>query len=276
MKQRKKTSAKPPTHTGAPPAYFLKTLTVTSSVSLLIEHTRKEREFLVRQSTEEISDRIWLELLELAERIRKIRLVNGKPENPANDLAVVAILAAKILEELATTDAKIEIMLAAARKNLWPVNLRLGVRKGKVVLVGADKAKTYLTSIRLGENPPRILKNLQNPEASPFSKAAERLYNALLDWRDLGAWRGEITGWAKKLLLLDVPITSENVNDWWSVAKTWMDEQWVTHNEFFKPLIKQLKLDCPNYTPSMVKRRVIDDSLKKAFKALPSEVVVED
>jgi len=214
-------------------------------------------------------------LWELAERIRKIRTVKGQQENAAKDLAFVATTAATILEELAATDAKTEIKLAAARKNLWPVNLRLGVKNKKAVLVGADKAKTYLTSISLGQSPPRILKNLQNPEASPFSKAAELLYNALLDWRDHGAWRGKITPWAKKLLELDVAMTSSNVPEWWSVAKTWMDEQWEIHHEFFDPLIKHLKLDDENFTPSMVKRRVIDDSLKKAFKALPC-VAVED
>jgi hypothetical protein len=199
--------------------------------------------------------------------------VNGKLENAAVALAGVATVAASILEDLAATDSKVEITVAAARKNCWPVNMRLGKKGGKVVLVGANRVRAYLTSIRLSQRPPRILKNLQNPEASLFSKAAELLYSAMLDWRDHGAWRGQITPWAEKLLALDATITSQNVGDWWSVAKIWMDEQWEANKAFFNPLIKHLGLHKRALYPSEVKRRVIDDSLKKAFKALPTAFV---
>ncbi|MEI8290953.1 MAG: hypothetical protein WCH99_15925 [Verrucomicrobiota bacterium] len=272
-KPSKKAATKPKSQTGAPAANFLKVLTVPPSVPLLIGHTRRQREFLSKQSTKEIMERMWLELWELAERTTKIRTVNAKPENAAVDLARVATVAADILEELAATSANVEITAAAARKNRWPVNLRLGKKGRKVVLVGGDKAKSYLTGIKLGQCPPRPLKSLQNPDASPFSKAAELLYGAMLDWRDQGAWRGGVTEWAEKLLALDVPINSRNVDEWWSVAKTWMDEQWEANHDFFHPLIKHLGLNRRALYQSEVKRRVIDDSLKKAFKALPAAFV---
>jgi len=268
MKPSKRASTKRKPQTGAPPAFFLKTLEVSASVALLIEDTRQRREYLSLQPTKEIKHRIYLELLELAERTARIRTVNGKPENAAVDLAGVATLAANILEELAATDAKVEITLAAARKNCWPVNMRLGKKGRKVVLVGAKKTKAYLTRIKLGQNPTRLLQNLQNPEASLFSKVAELLYSALLDYREHGAWRGEVTKWAEKLLALDVPISPRNVDEWWSVAKTWMYEQWEANHNYFNPLIEHLGLHDKALFPSEVKRRVIDDSLKKSFKSL--------
>ena len=261
--------------TGAPPAYFLLSLEMGPSVLFLIEHTRAERASLAGEPTKEITKRVWHELLELAERVRYPRVSSaGEFENAAQDLAAVATAGASFLEDLARTDAKPDIILAAARKTTWPVNLRLGVKRKKGELCptfeSADKVKDYLISIRLGESPERILKHVQDPEANPFKRAAEMLVQALLDWREKGMFRaGQWDNpWARELVSLDYPMTAANVGRWWAVAKLWMDEQWESNRDLFRPLIKHLKLDNPQYTESMVKSRVIDDSLKKAFKAL--------
>jgi len=270
MKQK----PKPRKPTGAPCANIFEALTKPPTLASQIHHTRKQRNHLVQFSSDEIKVQIRLALLELAERSRKIIIKSGKLINPsADDLATVAILAAGILEELAATDLKGDIISAASRKNWWPVNMQLGVKGGKVSLVGRDKVKTYLMNIRLGQNRPRIFKNLQNPDAGIFSKAAELLYCALLDWRELGAWRGKATEWGKQLISLEAPITPENAHEWWVVAKAWMDEQWEANNDFFTPLINHLGLQKRPLYPSEIKRRVIDDSLKKAFMALPSASV---
>jgi hypothetical protein len=80
---------------------------------------------------------------------------------------------------------------------------------------------------------------------------------------------------AKRLLELDDPMTTANVKKWWSVAKRWMDEQWATNPELFKPLIASCKSKGEslaggrhdNY-PSEVRRTVIDLRLREAFFAL--------
>jgi hypothetical protein len=276
MKPQKKTSKRPaPKLTGAPPPIFLKSLLVKplAGLLMLMKSSRQKRKPLARVPTKKIAERIWLELLELAERSIQIRTVNGQLENAAEDLARVATAATSILQDLAASGSKMEIISAAMGKNTWPVNMRLGKKGGKPVLEGIDKTKKYLTSIKLGLSPHRIMKKLQDPEGNPFSKAAELIYGGLLDLRSRASWQGQIPEWRMKLLLLDEPITTSNAGEWWSVAKAWMDEHWVANRDLFSPLIKHLKLDDKNYTPSMVKRRVIDDSLKKAFMALPMALV---
>jgi hypothetical protein len=255
---------------GAPPAYFLSSLGVKSLAHHLIENTCAERAALVVPPAQKISKSIFFQLVELASRIVQPKF----KENAAEDLAMVGTVAANLLEELARTHKGPEIALAAARKNCWPVNLRLGVKAkaGKMVptLEGIEKAKEYLVRIQLGRTPERVLKHLQNPQANPFARAAELLYSSLCDQRQKAAQSGRPckNSWPDKLLSLDHPMTGANVDRWWAVAKRWMDEQWSSNRELFTPLIKHLRLNNPRFTPSIVKRQVIDDSLKKAFKAL--------
>ena len=72
--------------------------------------------------------------------------------------------------------------------------------------------------------------------------------------------------------LLDYPMTTDNVEKWWDVAKRWMDEQWETNPESFKPLIASCKskgkpLSDVGLFDSEKKSRVIL-RLKEAFFAL--------
>jgi hypothetical protein len=216
-------------------------------------------------------------------------------ENAAEDLAALASTAADILQQLAVTDARQQICSAAEIRNSWPVNIQLGVkringsREYGVTLKDAKKVKEFLQSIQLGRNPERPLKRLQDPEATPFTKAAELLLSRLLDWREDGACVN-FTPWAKDLMSLDYPMTKDNVNDWWTVAKRWMDEQWEAKPELFTPLKKacrhekswkdkagkkiieekEVSLDRSDtgLFDSEIKSRVIDLRLKEAFFAL--------
>lgn len=295
--------------TGAPKAHFLLALCVERPIEFLIEQFRHERESLASMPTQQISDRITFELLELAERVIRPKMTPmGLDQAAAEELATAAITAANILEQLALNSsgrAKNHISYVAADKNSWPVNLRLGVRKQKgksePTLERAKEAKAYLLSIRLGQSSPPVLKHLQTPGAKTiFKRAAELLLHHLHDWQDNGVWReatreGKCTQWSKDLLALDYPMTTENVDGWWSVAKRWMDEQWKINQSYFEPLIavcKTSKIVNESTTPygvgsgppKQVKRKVpitdaalypceprsivIDLRLKEAFCAL--------
>ncbi len=74
--------------------------------------------------------------------------------------------------------------------------------------------------------------------------------------------------WARDVIELKEPMTKANAGEWWAVAKFLLDEIWKKNREAFSHLIRHLDLDDPNYTPSLVRKQVIDDSLKKVFKAL--------
>ena len=85
-------------------------------------------------------------------------------------------------------------------------------------------------------------------------------------------------------------MTKDNVNDWWAVAKRWMDEQWEAKPELFTPLKKACKheksrkgkddkkiIEEKNVSldrsdtglfESEIKSRVIDLRLREAFFAL--------
>jgi hypothetical protein len=209
---------------------------------------------------------------------------HGHLENAAEDLAAMATTAAHFLEDLARSEEfseRLSIQLAAREKNYWPVLLRLGAKRGgkgghQPTLEGWDKTKAYLSNIHLGQNAPAELRYIGDRRATPFKKAAALLLHGLREWQEHGVWRqfardGKITPWAKKLCSLDDEMTPENVDEWWSVAKVWVDEQWESNRESFEPLIRHLKLDSAKQTPSLVKKQVIDDSLKKAFKALADD-----
>jgi hypothetical protein len=104
-----------------------------------------------------------------------------------------------------------------------------------------------------------------------FNKLITELYTSLLMMKhDLRFFYGneKMTPWTKRLAALSEPLTKTNADDWWTVAKVWLDEQWELNQKVFTPLIRSLKMDSPIYTPSLKKRRVVDDSLKKAFKSL--------
>ena len=274
--------------TGAPPLFLnIPELGATGDVRglrLLLEKSRNERQRFRDLATKEVTKQIWWALLELAERIMYPRPTRHGvwEEDAAEGLAAMATAAAHFLEDLAYSDQfsdeRLSIEFAAKRKNYWPVLLRLGAKQAgkggpEPTLEGWDRTKTYLSNIHLGQDAPAELRYIGDRRATPFKRAAALLLHALLEWRKHGVPRqfasdGTITPWAKKLLSLDDEMTPENADEWWSVAKVWLDEQWEANRESFEPLIRHLKLDSAKQTPSLVKRQVIDDSLKKAFKAL--------
>ena len=68
-------------------------------------------------------------------------------------------------------------------------------------------------------------------------------------------------------------MTEANVDEWWAVAKEYLDAVWSDENErerAFGVLINHStkKEMLPNMSPSIVKSRIIDDGLKKSFRAL--------
>jgi hypothetical protein len=235
-----------------------------------------ERISLRGLSTEEIGRRIYLELMELADRVTWRRWTGKGLDYSADKLASAAILAAELLEHLSASQSREEraMLVRAARQKLcWPVVLRPGVKRNRAgesitTVVGIKKAKSYLRAIELGRDAASVLGHIHDREANPFKRTAELLLDELLRWREFGAWRKPISPWNKKLLSLEYPMTSENVRQWWSLAKEWMDETWRSNSEKFEPLVKHLNLDRKKHTPSLVKRQVIDDSLKKAFVTL--------
>jgi hypothetical protein len=279
----KKKAVASPEKTDAPPAIFLEALKIGNLAELIVEQTKFQRQAsgLVEESTDKISDRVWLELVELADRVLYPRLVpHGGLENAAEHLSATATAAANFLEQLAHTGAKDMIIAAAERKNSWPVNMRLGNRKKKgsnkfvATLQDFDKVKDFLIDIRLGQSSLGPLKSLNDLNATIFTKTAELLFSEMIHFREFGA-AGFRTAWAKKLMLLRYPMTTDNNGEWWSVAKLWMDEQWKSNPELFEPLVaackskgKSLAGNRHDLYRSEVKRNVIDVSLRSVFLAL--------
>lgn len=268
--------------TGAPSAGFLSELEIEAPIGLLITGTRDQRKSNALVTSDEIGKRIWMDLLELADRVSNPKWTGKSFDDleSAENLAYMANSAAMLLEHLASSKewmVKKLISAAAQKMEFWAVPLRRGVKKGKPSLEGVDKAKAYLNDIKLGKHADSgaVLKYFNDGRANIFKRAAELLLYKLVSWREHGAWRGEITDWAKELYALKLPMRSADVDAWWSVAKQWMDEQWETNPEIFKPLIasckskgKSLAGDRHEHYPSQVRRDVIDVRLREVFFAL--------
>jgi hypothetical protein len=271
--------------TGAPRAAFLTHGVADPAdilrLRLLVESSRKEREAFRSLPTDEVSKQLWWGLLELAERVMRPRLTKGRLENAAGDLALIATAAARFLEDFARSNLDEEkrcINMAARRKSHWPVLLRLGSKRNRrggpsATLEGADKAKAYLRSIQLGQDAPEAIKHIVDPNATPFKRTAAWFCQGLFDLQQ--EWRGALTPWARRLYALDLPMTGDNVEEWWSVAKEWIDEQWETNRDGFRPLIAACKSKGKSLAggrhelyESEVRRNVIDVRLKEAFFAL--------
>ncbi|MDB6021275.1 MAG: hypothetical protein JWQ04_1132 [Pedosphaera sp.] len=242
----------------------------------IAQHRTKNHANFAPLSTGKIGEQIYSELTELASRVGWPQFDGKRVDRAADVLAGLAIFAAQLLEYLAFSgerDERVNLGWAAKEKNSWPVLLRLGVKQNRngqrtAILEGAKKAKEYLSAIQLGKNATQVLRHLADRKTNPFKMAAELLLHELCRWRESGAWREPVTSWGRKLLFLEYPMTAKNVGEWWSLAKAWMDEQWTANPDLFEPLIKHLSLDRKKHTPSLVKRQVIDDSLKKAFLTL--------
>jgi hypothetical protein len=203
----------------------------------------------------------------------------GEPKHAANSLAFATQQAATWLENLSVKRADL-LREVAKSFHTWPVNLSVRKDKNDKWKIARLKfARKYLerlevnTACRLPSE-----KYTGAEQKSPFRVAAEELYVDMLLMKHnpefhfltkrKRGWFLNLTPWAKKLTALSEPMMRANAPDWWRVAKVWIDEQWEIRREVFEPLIRHLKLSDKNFTPSLVKKQVIDDSLKKAFKAL--------
>jgi hypothetical protein len=205
---------------------------------------------------------------------------------------VVARLALFITDELLSLTNERQSLLQKIAKQFesWPVNL--GVKsKSKVkdghtsivpILTGVEWAKSYLFG--LGVNLPQPIQPEKHDgisERSIFHHAADVLYRQLLRIKNSPrcfflkpptkrkGWSFKISAWGQRLISMSEPMTRGKSSDkWWALAKVLLDELWEERRETFKPLIRHLKFDEGLHTPSLVRKQVIDDSLKKAFKAL--------
>lgn len=233
------------------------------------------------------------ERLEGEDALNERRELDAKQAGQAaHCLALVGQSAARWLEHLSRE--RLELLRAVAGKfATWPVNIGMGKAKrtGQRDIQRVKIAGKYLRRLDLNSEP--HWPETENPAAdgvSPFCLAAEQLYGALRGIKsdprsyfttpppartavEMVLFRNRpikflISRWGKRLLALEEPMTKANASAWWSVAKVFLDELWGNQPAKFRPLIAHLKLGAPYLTPSLVRSRVIDDSLKKAFKAL--------
>lgn len=276
--------------TGAPPLFFpLKLVEGISSLRNIVRATQKERDSSKSDTTMVVTRQVFLGLVELAERIMSPRWdeeLRGTM-SAADGLASMGIAAATFLEDLAHSDLvgeKLHIQFAARQKTRWPVLLRIASKqKGKgdrePTLVGAAKAKDYLCELGLGQEAPVKKRALGISGENIFSQAAEFVLVSLQRWREHGVQRlifeGTATKWARSLWSLELPLTKCNVDEWWAVAKVWLDEQWEANREVFRPLIaackskgKSLAGSRHELIDSEIRRTVIDLRLKEAFHGL--------
>lgn len=203
---------------------------------------------------------------------------NQETIRAANSLANLAVRASTWLENLSVKCPDL-IQKVAREFVLWPVNLGLlrrvqkgkdGKRRVKMLLSRREFAERYLKKLDVNANSRWPNSNFTGAEEIfPFRLAAVRLHTDLLMMKQAPESSfPKLTPWAKKLIALPEPLTTANADAWWAVAKEWLDEQWDANRRQFLPLIRHLKLDNDAYTQSYVRKQVIDDSLKKAFKAL--------
>ncbi|MEI7731680.1 MAG: hypothetical protein WCO56_19065 [Verrucomicrobiota bacterium] len=273
---------RPPT--GAPPADFLQHLDIDPVAAFIAsEDWKKERQSLFgNQTNSEVFKNFLLALVELADRTIHPKIAMRGTEDTANDLASAAIIATQFLERVAAIE-RIGVSLAAMKHPWWPVLLGLGSKqdpknpKGEPILIlkRAEEAKEYLCQIKLGQSTENSIKLFGDPDASPFNKAAERLLQTLVQLRNKCPDNIEkITPWQKDLFALDYPMTKDNAERWWTVAKAWMVEYWnKTDGAAFLVLQNHCKVgkvplaDAPLY-PSEKRRNIIDIRLREAFLAL--------
>ena len=202
-----------------------------------------------------------------------------EPKEAISALAFLAQEAATYLEHVFVKNAAV-IREIAATCDLWPVNLGLRVKmvKGRPVYEVNRQAFARDYLMRLGLNSSCDFPSWRESGAesiSPFSLAAKELHTKMLLLKERRKiCFSKITPWARRLFALTEPMTKANSTEWWSVAKVYLYARWEKEQEEFRPLIEHVRFKYPiqlsNETPyeSMVKSRVIDNSLKEAFIAL--------
>lgn len=226
---------------------------------------------------------------ELCRRLVESDLKEAKDATAA--LALAGQQAARLLEHLENPRPEL-LREVAPMFNTWPVNLGQTKPKqgGRQDLTRAETVKSYLH--RIGLNSGQYWPETENPATdttSPFRVAAETLYSALRHTRRQ-PWMSftqrkrkgarhvehEISTWGEMLLSLSEPMTATNSQDWWRVAKTWLDEDWRLNPGDFKVLRDSCKSGGHPLSEggrheqyaSEVRRTVIDVRFKEAFEAL--------
>ncbi len=214
---------------------------------------------------------------ELTELLKKRDEKESK--RAAESLASLTRKAVTWLENLSVRRPEL-IREVAKSSALWPVNLGMDKDKsGNPKVTRQTFARKYIERLAVNTECRWPGSDVTGAESlSPFHVAARELYTQLLVKKS-EPWQVNFqkqTRWARTLFALEEPMTSRNAEAWWKTAKVWIDEQWdlSTRVETFGPLVLHLHLDNQAYTSSIVKRQVIDDSLKKAFKALAIKVAL--
>ena len=192
-------------------------------------------------------------------------------------LASAGTTTAQYLENLFVKRRE-RITKVAARSAVWPVNLSLRKRwvetKTEVSLDRKTFALEYLTGIRLGESCKYPTRHDSGAERiSPLRLAAEDLYRQMMIIKELGTPAfEELTPWYKAIMELPIPMATSNAHNWWKVAKVFLDERWRKAPHEFDVIVDYLRLrlssKCRYKSASRIKSRVIDNDLKKAFRAL--------
>ena len=204
------------------------------------------------------------------------QFLEHEPRHAANAFAFITQQAASYLENLFVKRSTL-MKETAAKYDLWPVNLRLRAKrvKGKLAYEVTRQAfaRDYLTQLELNSQCDFPSSDRGAESMSPFKLAANKLYIKMLLLKDDPHGRvyfSKITPWAKRLFALTVPMTKSNSQDWWEVAKVYLYERWEKAQKEFTPLIKHLRLELSSKVPyeSVIRSRVIDNSLRDAFIAL--------
>jgi hypothetical protein len=216
---------------------------------------------------ENVREQAWKEYEAIVQRLLK-----EEPRAAANALVFVIKWAATYLENLYVRRPTL-IKEVARTRDLWPVNLGLRAKlvegKRTPVVTRQAFARKHLTSIEL--NSACVFPSTHESGAQKSSKfkfAAEELYQKLLMLKTDHTWFRRVTPWAKRLFALSVPMTKHNREEWWSVAKDYLDERWEKAPNEFDPLIGSLELPAKRLLRQSPKSRIINNELKQAFDAL--------
>jgi len=223
------------------------------------------------------------------------RLEDKDAEAATGFLAQVGQKTAALLEGMVFN--RPEMVKTVARKlSDWPVNLALekSTLKDSRGMLRFVMARKMLQQIELGsaQNAVTGTKREKGSE-SPYRIAATQILELLKAFRKhrhhffpehepvnpsaetdskLKVTRGSSGDWVFRLFELGEPITGQNVEDWWKVAKVFLDERWELDITTFDPLIDHSRhrdqLTPPRNKPGVVKNSIINQNLKGAFVRL--------
>ena len=199
-------------------------------------------------------------------------------------IAETALTSTTMLEELSHLQPDLLKEIASDYSH-WPVNIQMKKEPGNkgLRIHGKKFAEDYLKDLGVGTGDTQH-ESLYYPgrTQSLYGMAAKSILRDLLEMRsssyeffdtDITRATSHRTPWQKQVMTLSPPMTQENVDQWWSVAKEYLDNTWndeVERERVFLPLINCSVKDVEDikHAPATVRKRIIDDRLKKSFKAL--------